>query len=161
MVRAGEVQNTLYFMEKGITRGYFLDINGKDVTDCFDFRCGTIVVSFGELGSDSPSSTAIEIIEDGIFFCVSFSDVICLQKKYTEAVMFYNRLLFSAMKPHWELKRILNSCSAVQRYQWFLEAYPGLVRRVSDKHIASFLGMTPVTLSRLRRTLRERMTPGI
>ena len=73
VVRIGEVQNDVYFLETGIARGYFLDVNGKDVTDCFDFRCGTIVVSFGELGSDSPSSTAIEIIEDGIFFCVSFS----------------------------------------------------------------------------------------
>ena len=46
--------------------------------------------------------------------------------------------------------------TAMQRYQWFLEAYPGFIDKVSNKHIASFLGMTPVTLSRLRRVLREK-----
>lgn len=64
------------------------------------------------------------------------------------------------MKSHWELKRVLNSCTAVQRYQWFLEEYPGLIDRVSNKYIASFLGMTPVTLSWLRRTLREENKGG-
>ena len=43
----------------------------------------------------------------------------------------------------------------MQRYQWFLENYPGLIHTLNNKHIASFLGMTPVTLSRLRHQLRK------
>ena len=43
----------------------------------------------------------------------------------------------------------------MERYQWFLARYPGLISTVNNKHIASFLGMTPVTLSRLRRQVRE------
>ena len=145
VVRIGEVQNDVYFLETGIARGYFLDVNGKDVTDCFAFQCGTAAVSFGQLEVDVPSSMTIEMLEDGRFFCVPISVVIRLQK----------HLLIVAMKAHWELKRVLNSCTAVQRYQWFLEEYPGLIDRVSNKYIASFLGMTPVTLSRLRRNLRD------
>ena len=45
--------------------------------------------------------------------------------------------------------------SAMVRYHWFMKTYPGLVDHVRDKYVASFLGMTPVTLSRLRRKLRE------
>lgn len=45
--------------------------------------------------------------------------------------------------------------AAMERYQWFLQAYPGLCYQVSGKQIASFLGMTQVTLSRLRRAMRE------
>ena len=155
VVHVGEVQNDIYFLETGIARGYFLDVNGKDVTDCFGFRCGTAVVSFGQLELNTPSSMTIEMLEDGSFFCVPISVVIRLQKHYEEAMMLYNHLLIAAMKEHWELKRVLNSCTAVQRYEWFLEKYPGLIGKVSNKYIASFLGMTPVTLSRLRRTLRE------
>lgn len=155
VVHIGEVQKDVYFLETGIARGYFLDINGKDVTDCFGFRCGTAVVSFGQLELDVPSSMTIEMLEEGSFFCIPVAVVIRLQQRYKEAMMLYNQLLIAAMKEHWELKRVLNSYTAVQRYQWFLEEYPGLIDKVSNKYIASLLGMTPVTLSRLRRTLRE------
>ena len=155
VVRIGEVQNDVYFLEAGIARGYFLDVNGKEVTDCFGFRCGTAAVSFGELELNVPSPMTIEILEDSKFFCVPISVVIQLQTHYEEAMMLYNHLLITAMKAHLELKRVLNSYTAVQRYQWFLEEYPGLIGKVSNKYIASFLGMTPVTLSRLRKSLRE------
>lgn len=155
MVRIGEVQNDVYFLESGIARGYFLDVNGKDVTDCFGFQCGTAAVSFGQLELNASSPMTIEVLEDCRFFCVPISVVIRLQKRYAEAMMLYNQLLIAAMKAHWDLKHVLNSYTAVQRYQWFLEEYPGLIDKVSNKYIASFLGMTPVTLSRLRRTLRE------
>ena len=155
VVRIGEAQNDVYFLESGIARGYFLDVNGKEVTDCFGFRCGTAAVSFGQLKLNVPSPMTIEMLEDGKFFCVPISDVIRLQKHYEEAVMLYNHLLIAAMKAHWELRHVVNSYSAAQRYQWFLEEYPGLIGKISNKYIASFLGMTPVTLSRLRRTLRE------
>lgn len=49
VVRVGEVLNEVCFMEKGITRGYFLDVNGKDVTDCFSFRCGSTMMPFSQL----------------------------------------------------------------------------------------------------------------
>ena len=155
VVRIGEVQNNVFFLETGIARGYLLDINGKEVTDCFGFRCGTAVVSFGQIELNAPSPMSIEILEDGDFFCVPLSIVIQLQRQYTEALILYNQLLITSMKEHLELKRILNSYTSVQRYQWFLEKYPELINKVNNKYVASFLGMTPVTLSRLRRTIRK------
>lgn len=155
VVRIGEVLNEVCFMEKGITRGYFLDVNGKDVTDCFSFSFGSTVMPFCQLELDITSPMTIEVLEDARFFCISISDVIELQNNYVEVTKLYNQLLIKALNEHWKLKQILNSYTALQKYQWFLEEYPGLVGKVSNKYIASFLGMTPVTLSRLRRTIRE------
>mgnify|MGYP001781001138 CR=1 FL=1 len=155
IVHVGEVQNDVYFLISGIARGYFLDMNGKDVTDCFSFKCGSTAVSFGQLKMDVPSPMTIEVLEDGEFFCVPISAAMELQKKYLEITLLYNRLLIDALTEHWRLKQILNQYTAIQRYQWFLKEYPGLIYRVKGKYIASFLGMTPVTLSRLRRTLKE------
>lgn len=160
VARIGEVLNEVYFMEKGIIRGYFLDVNGKDVTDCFSFSCGSTVMPFCQLELDIPSPMTIEVLEDAKFFCISISDVIELQNNYVEVTRLYNQLLIKALNEHWKLKQILNSYTAVQRYQWFLDEYPGLIGKVSNKYIASFLGMTPVTLSRLRRTLREKQKSG-
>lgn len=155
VVRIGEAQNDVYFLESGIARGYFLDVNGKEVTDCFGFRCGTAAVSFGQLKLNVPSPMTIEVLEDGKFFCVPISVLIELQSEYWEVTILYNQLLIKALDEHWKLKQILNSCTAMQRYEWFLDEYPGLIDKVKNKYVASFLGMTDVTLSRLRRTLKE------
>lgn len=155
VVRVGEALNDVCFLETGISRGYLLDASGRDITDCFSFRGGSPVMPFCQMELDIPSPMAIEMLEDGSIFCVPISGVIRLQKTYAEVTMFYNRLLIQALNEHWRLKQILNQYTAIQRYQWFLQEYPGLIDRVSNKHIASFIGMTPVTLSRLRRTLRE------
>lgn len=160
IVRIGEVMNDIYFMEKGIVRGYFLNVNGKDVTDCFSFCCGSVVMPFCQLELNRPSSITMEILEDAVFFCIPIARVLELQRHYLEVTMLYNQLLIKALNEHWKLKKVLNSYTAVQRYQWFLEEYPGLIGKVSNKYIASFLGMTPVTLSRLRRTLREDQEKG-
>lgn len=45
--------------------------------------------------------------------------------------------------------------TAMERYRWFLDEYPGLIDRAPHRHIASFLNVTPVTLSRLRREERR------
>lgn len=155
VIRTGEIQNDIYFMEDGILRGYFLDVNGKEVTDCFGFRSGTPAIAFCQMELEVPSPLTIEMLEDGNFFCVPIHFVTELQKHYPEVMMLYNRLLIFALNEHWKLKQVLIQYSAIQRYQWFLKEYPGLIDRVSNKYIASFLGMTPVTLSRLRRAIRE------
>ena len=69
-------------------------------------------------------------------------------------------MLQQALRTHWEIRTMLCQHTAMERYQWFLQTYPALADRVSNKYIASFLGLTPVTLSRLRRALREQAAPG-
>lgn len=155
VIHIGETLKDVYFLERGISRGYILDINGKEITDCFSFECGSPAMPFGEMKLGEPATMAIEMLEDGKFFCLPIPTVIELLKKYSEAMKLYNILLLKALNEHWNLKRMLNQYTAIQRYQWFLEEYPGLIDRINNKYIASFLGMTPVTLSRLRRTLKE------
>ena len=130
------------------------------MTDCFSFSCGSTVMPFCQLELDISAPMTIEVLEDAKFFCIPIFVVIELQNNYVEVTRLYNQLLIKALNEHWKLKQILNSYTAVQRYQWFLEEYPGLIGKVSNKYIASFLGMTPVTLSRLRRTLRKENKGG-
>ena len=159
VIRAGEIKDMICFLENGILRGYFLDVNGKEVTDCFGFRCGTPAMAFCQLELGVPSPLTIEMLEAGSFFCAPISAVLELREQYSEIVELYNRFLISALNEHWKLKQVLVQYSAIQRYQWFMKEYPGLIDRVSNKHIASFLGMTPVTLSRLRRVIKGEQQP--
>lgn len=124
------------------------------MTDCFSFGCGSTAMPVGQLEPAVVAPMTIEVVEDAKVFCIPISAVTELQKVYPEVTRLYNRLLSRALQEHWRLKQIMNSYTAVQKYQWFLKEYPGLIGKVSNKYIASFLGMTPVTLSRLRKTLR-------
>ena len=69
-------------------------------------------------------------------------------------------MLRGALQDIWELKTMLHKCSAQERYQWFLKNYPGLIDQVTNKYIASFLRMSPVTLSRLKTGLEKERHDG-
>ena len=84
IVRIGEVLNEIYFLENGITRGYLLDVNGKDVTDCFSFCCGAPVMPFCQMELNIPSPLTLEVLENSVFFYIPISAVSELQEKYQE-----------------------------------------------------------------------------
>lgn len=149
----GVKSNQLYFLDQGLLRGFLLDAKGNDVTDCFAFTQGTPVVSCLELGQ--PSVVYIEALEDSQLILIPMDVVLSLLKSNLEAVHIYNQLLHNALKMHWENKIALIQYTATERYQWFLQTYPGLIDRVNHKYVASFLGITPVSLSRIRRVARN------
>ena len=149
----GERQNKVTFLLRGLLRGYFLNANGRDITDCFVFQYGTPAMAC--LALEEPSTITIEAIAESDVLSLPMQAVLDLLERRPELYQVYNRFLLAALQTHWEVKTIMYQYPALQRYQWFLRTYPGLSEQVSGKHIASFLGMTQVTLSRLRRAIRE------
>lgn len=153
LIQEGETQNQIVFLVSGILRGFFLDAEGRDVTDCFGLEPGTAAMGGFEFGQ--PSTITIEALTEAEVVWMAIADVQELFARYPELMAVYNRYLLKALNIHWELKTMIGQESAMVRYHWFQKTYPGLVDNVRDKYVASFLGMTPVTLSRLRRKLRE------
>lgn len=153
LVEPGEIQEQIPILLSGVCRGFLLDADGRDITDCFVYRPGEVVMGCNPLGT--PSQINLETIADCEVLFLPLSIVLPLMDSCPELMSIYNRYLVEALERHWEEKILMHRCSAMQRYQWFLKNYPGLIDTVSNKHIASFLGMTPVTLSRLRRQLRD------
>lgn len=153
VVESGERQTQLPLLLKGVFRGYLLDADGRDITDCFVFRSGDAVVGCNGLGE--PSYVCFEAITGCEVLMLPMDATLELLDTDLAMMRLYNHYLREALGRHWEEKILLHRCSAMQRYRWFLQNYPGMIDSVSNKHIASFLGMTPVTLSRLRRQMRE------
>ena len=150
----GSKGTELYFLVNGLLRGFLLDATGRDVTDCFIYAHGAPIVSSIDLGE--PNLLGIEALEDSELIAIPFSVVLPLVYSNLELVTLYNRLLSNSLKMHWKNKTALMQFTAAERYQWFLENYPGLIERINHRYIASFLGITPVSLSRVRRLLRYR-----
>lgn len=153
LIREGEKQKDFIFLVHGIFRGYYLDSNGKEITECIGFESGTPGMSVAINNEVSPIS--IEALVPCEFIKIQGDTVMALIERNISLLKIYNDILQTAMKVHWELKIMVSQHTVLERYQWFLEKYPGLIDQISNKVIASYLGMTPVTLSRIRRTVRE------
>ena len=153
LIREGERPTVVPFLLEGIVRGYLFDENGREITDCFAVQPGSPVMPAADL--QQPSPLYLEAVVACEFLVVSLADIQPLLGKYEEMQQLYQPQLLDSFARHWEIKTTLCRSSAMQRYQWFLEKYPGLIDQVHHRSIASFLGMTPVTLSRQRSALLQ------
>lgn len=147
----GQNPDYVAFLINGITRGYYIDSQGKEATDCFDYQFGAPLVA--SLPLDAPAIISIEALTECDIFIFPIEIVIGLLKSDVSIAQLYNALLIESLKKYIRLTRALTKYSTEQRYQWFLSEYPELERKVSDKYIASFLNMSTVTLSRVRKKI--------
>ena len=163
LFRAGERHDCIYFLKSGIVCGMILSADGQLLTDCIAFLPGELIMPSdlsdllpqgGALHMDMSAYYSAEVIEDSALFRLPVAAAREVLANTPEAVQLQNRLLIYWTERHWQLKLAKQQMPALERYQWFLKQYPGLIDRIPNKYIASFLGMTPVTLSRLRRNLR-------
>lgn len=153
LVHAGERQLEAAFLVTGLFRGYFIDSEGKEITDCFAYRCGDFIMCCHSM--NDVARITLEALAESEIYCISFDIVHNLMEEYTEMGMLYCQLLTKSLQMHWGNKIALTRYSAPQRYRWFLEEYPEVINLVKKKYVASFLNLTPQTLSLQRKNVKE------
>ncbi|MDI3476882.1 MAG: hypothetical protein PWQ59_407 [Thermoanaerobacterium sp.] len=139
-----------FLLLSGIIRGYYLDVDGNDITHMFIFE-GTI---FGSdfLTTEKPHVCNFEAIEDCIV--VELNRAVQI-KTDINLMMVYINVLEEALKRKILREASLVTKTATERYLDLRNEYPNIDKRVSQAHIASYLGITPVSLSRIRRVISE------
>lgn len=152
-VHIGDSSDSIQFLEQGLIRGYYLDHGGREITDCFVFEPGTPLVA--SLDLEGPAALFLEALETSKLVSLPLECLAELQRESIEVLKLYNWFLRRSLKKHWECKLMLTQYGAKERYAWFLKEYPELDGRVNYKDIASFLGITAVSLSRIRKELRD------
>lgn len=148
IVRQGDIQQNAYFLLDGVMRGYSLTAKGVEITESFAFRFGEPIVSF--CGFTEPSEVSIAAVTEARCISVSVSAVFRLSHEYSEILKLHTRIFSQSFKRHMENKNNIYTMDAQERYHWFLTEYPGLIDQVKHRDIASFIGVTPVSLSRIR-----------
>lgn len=148
------VHQRVSFMVSGLVRGYLLDDRGGEITECFSFQYGDLRINSLDWERGRVEQY-VEALEETAFVSFEMEDLMPHILKLPELTAIFVRRIYEAYAEQSCHRRILFHTSAAERYQWFLDNYPGLIDRAPHKCIASFLNMTPVTLSRLRRAERE------
>lgn len=148
LVRANEFCKSAYFIEKGMTRSFWL-VNGEEVTTSFAWE-GSIVFSMDELYYNKVSEEFVETLEDVVAYRISLTALLRLFETNIELAN-WGRIIHQN-----EYRRLHRShkerltLSAKERYEEFRQQFFQVCQRVQLGYIASYLGITLSTLSRLR-----------
>lgn len=148
LMEAGKRTPYLYFVKKGIVRAYSI-VNDSEVTFWFGSE-GETILSMRSYIDDQTSYESIELLEDCDLYRLKSSD---LQKLYETDIHIANWGRKYAEKELMKTEEIFISRqfkTASQRYKDLLKTRPELLQRVSLGNIASYLGITQVSLSRIR-----------
>jgi CRP-like cAMP-binding protein len=148
LLKQGEVCSDYYYIHKGILRS-FLQFGTKEITIWINPE-HELTTSIRSMTGKRPSDENIQAIEDCELVVIPFDVMEEVYKKFPEMNMVGRVLLQQYYAESEERVYICRIPDARSRYQHFIDTRPELVNRIPLKHIASYLGITLETLSRLR-----------
>ncbi|WP_010255283.1 Crp/Fnr family transcriptional regulator [Myroides injenensis] len=148
VIDEGKNSNYFYFVKKGILRGWTL-YDGKEVTFQFvsegSFFCG--IESFWY---DKPSQYTIEALEDTELYILDKKQLKGLMKENLQLLEVFNEYMIERVLNYQKLLISRIKENPEKRYKHLLETAPEIIKRVPQHYIASYLGITSVSLSRIR-----------
>ena len=148
LIRKGQRCNHFYIIQKGFAR-IFSVIDDKEITTLFA-RENDIITSTYALFTQTRSNESVEILEDSILLKVNYEAFLQRCNKNPTLLKLYRFLMEKYYLALEERTLSLQFDNALERYRKLLSRHPFILQRASLGSIASFLGMSPVTLSRMR-----------
>lgn len=144
----GHTCRTIFFINKGIARIYYYK-DEVDITESFAFE-HQVVVRYESLFTGRPSRKAIQALEDTELVAIDAGKLFQLYDRHPDIERLFRKIFEAAHVDTINRVESIQFHSAAERYHALLRASPDIVRRVPLKYIASYLGITQVSLSRIR-----------
>jgi CRP/FNR family transcriptional regulator, anaerobic regulatory protein len=153
LLEAPKVAEHAFFLRTGYAMSYRY-IQRKKQIEHF-YKPGRIIVSPGSFFEQVPSRESIQLLEDSDLYYISFHSVMTLLEIFPEATRIYQ----VTMNLYYEESRgriyDLQHLSTIECYEKMKEEHPTIEQLVPQEYIASYLGIAPQSLSRIKRTLRD------
>ena len=140
------------FICEGILRIFYLDKNGNEWNKTFLLKNNFIAAS---INPEKKSITNIQALTPVKLLLFQYHDFVKLSEKYENLKLFIQKLSFNYLEQKQEREISLISNSAGKNYLDFLEKFPGLEKQIPHYHIAGYLGITPIQLSRIRKKIKS------
>jgi len=150
----GDIATKLFLVINGCLRAFFIKENGIEITSQF-FLEGQMVASFESAMTGTPSRLYIDTIEDSI---IGFIPMNYLEKAISESSSardHFNKFLISRLIYYMNQHASFILDNPEKRYLKLIQENPEFVSRLPQQYIASYLGITPVSLSRIRTRIKK------
>lgn len=151
-VHEGSVPRTVGFIISGLVRFFFINESGEEFNRGFSVE-SDFIASYSALLAQEISPFSIQALEDTILLEAYYNELEPLLRKSSALQMIEKKIVDSLFLKKQKRETLLLSEDATGRYKRFLEDDPSLESRISLYHIASYLGITNVSLSRIRKKL--------
>lgn len=148
LIKEGIYCKVAYFIEKGMTRSYWL-VDGEEITTSFSCQ-GDIVFSMDELYYNTISEEFVETMEDIEVYEISLNNLSYLLQTNLELANWARIIHQNEYRRLHRSHKELLTLSAKERYEQMKMQFPLVCERANLGYIASYLGITPSTLSRIR-----------
>jgi CRP-like cAMP-binding protein len=151
LLKAGQICEHVYFIKKGAVRG-FIKEGTKDITTWITAE-NEVVSSISALDAREPALENMQAIENCELLALTYADFQNLYIKFPEFNIVARKVLQKYYKDAEGRAFIVRLTNAENKYRLFITMYGHLANRIPLKYIASFLGITIETLSRVRKRL--------
>ncbi|MCD9584848.1 Crp/Fnr family transcriptional regulator [Tenacibaculum maritimum] len=153
LLKKGEVAESYYFNVKGCIRLYYM-VNGEEKTTFF-YTENQFVSSIKSFTRQVPSNHFFECEEDCILGVLSYEAEKKLLRKFPKFEQLYKVILEEQLSHYQEVLSSFITTKPEERYKSFFKSHPALVQRIPQYKLASYLGIAPESLSRIKRRIAE------
>jgi len=151
-IKAGDYCKDIGFILNGLIRVYYIDSNGNEVNQHF-YQANEALAPISALISAQPCEYYIQALEPVDLMLANYDNLNSLTGDQTQWLQLEVKLLQTVFIKNAKREAQLLLGNAEQRYKWFIKEFPELIDKLTQYHIASFLGITPVSLSRLKKKI--------
>jgi CRP-like cAMP-binding protein len=144
----GHICKTIYFVKKGCLRIYYFK-EDIDITESFEFE-NAFVARAESLFAGKPSLKAIQAMEDTSLIAIDSNKLFQLFDTHHDLERLFRKIIESSYVKTVNRIESLQFHEADKRYLHLVKEYKDILKRVPLKYVASYLGITPVSLSRIR-----------
>ena len=144
----GHTCKTIYFVKEGCVRIYYFK-EDIDITESFEFE-NAFVARAESLFTGKPSMKAIQAVEDSSLIAIDSNKLFQLFDKHHDLERLFRKIIEASYVNTVNRIESLQFHTADERYHNLLKEHKDILKRVPLKYIASYLGITPVSLSRIR-----------
>lgn len=154
IIEAEKVSDEIFLVESGLTRAYFWDAKGNEVTECFGV-CGDFFASMFSYFKGEPSFLQYEAVTNMVLYTIKQSELENLCRQSLAISNLFRTICIEQLYCLERKCKIFGKDDALNRYISLIKVRPQIVKEVPLKHIASYLGITQQSLSRLRASLKN------